>query len=128
MKKEEIYKCNICGNVAELLTVGGGELICCGQPMDLLVPKSGDEGTEKHKPVLEITEEGDLVKVGSVVHPMEDAHYIEWISIKAVNGKIGRKYLSPEDKPEALFEIKKDEIVELSSYCNVHGLWMSKIK
>jgi len=126
--REEVYKCEVCGNIVEVLVAGGGELVCCGQPMNLLEAKTEDEGNEKHKPVLEITEEGDLVKVGSVPHPMEDAHYIQWIGIKSVNGKSGRKYLNPGDAPQALFEINKDEIIELSEYCNVHGLWKNKIK
>ena len=119
----KIYKCNICGNIVELLHVGGGELVCCGKPMELLLEKTNDEGMEKHVPVIEQTENGIIVKVGSVSHPMEEAHYIEWIEIN-FDGKVGKKYLHPGEKPEAEFDIKPERIT-VRCYCNVHGLWKS---
>jgi superoxide reductase len=122
--QKEIYKCNICGNIVEVLHAGAGELVCCGQPMELLKEQTEDpEIGEKHVPIIEKTENGIKVKVGSVPHPMEDKHYIEWIEIIA-DGKVYRKFLKPEDAPEAEFEIKAENIIA-REYCNLHGLWKS---
>lgn len=121
---KKIYKCNICGNIVHVLHAGVGELVCCGEPMELLEEKTEDEGQEKHVPVIEKTESGIKVKVGSVPHPMEDAHYIEWISIIA-DGKVCTKFLKPGDAPEAEFCINAEK-VEAKEYCNVHGLWRTK--
>jgi len=118
---KQIYKCNICGNIVEVLHTGVGELVCCGQPMELKEEKSKDEGQEKHVPVIEKTGKGVKVKVGSIPHPMEEKHYIEWIEV-ITNGESCRKFLKPEDKPEAEFELKSEK-VEARAYCNVHGLW-----
>lgn len=116
----KIYKCSICGNIVELIHEGGGELVCCGQPMELLEEKTKDEGKEKHVPVIEKTDKGVLVKIGSVPHPMEDAHYIEWIEITA-DGKTCRKFLKPGDSPEAEFPVK--DVEQAREFCTVHGLW-----
>jgi len=118
---KQIYKCNICGNIVEVLHSGAGQLVCCGQPMEQLSEKTEDIGYEKHVPIIEKTEKGVLVKVGSVPHPMEDSHYIEWIEIIA-DGKYCRKFLKPGDKPEAFFEVTAEKI-EAREYCNIHGLW-----
>jgi superoxide reductase len=118
---KQIYKCSICGNIVEVLHAGKGELVCCGQPMELLAEKTQDQGFEKHVPVIERTEQGILVKVGSIPHPMEEAHYIEWIEIIA-DGRYCRKFLKPGDKPEALFEVTAKEVIA-REYCNIHGLW-----
>lgn len=118
---KQIYKCNICGNIVEVLHTGAGELVCCGQPMELKEEKAEEEGQEKHLPVIEKTKTGVKVKVGSVPHPMEEKHYIEWIQVIA-DGKSCRKFLKPGEKPEAEFEIKAEKI-EAREYCNVHGLW-----
>jgi len=117
----QVYKCEICGNIVELLHEGQGVLVCCGQPMNLLKEKSQDEGNEKHLPVIEKTENGLTVKVGSVTHPMEEKHYIEWIEIIA-DGKAYREFLKPGDKPEASFNVKADKITA-REHCSVHGLW-----
>ncbi|MBU0501864.1 MAG: desulfoferrodoxin [bacterium] len=117
----EIYKCEVCGNIVELIHVGGGELVCCGQPMKLMAENTVDAAKEKHVPVIEKTEKGVLVKVGSVAHPMEEKHYIEWIEVIA-DGRAHRKFLKPGDKPEAAFCITAAKI-EAREYCNVHGLW-----
>lgn len=122
-KKLEIYKCNICGNVIEVLNVGGGELVCCGQPMELLTEKTDDNGKEKHVPVVEKTETGVRVKVGSIPHPMEENHYIEWIEVIA-DGVVHRKFLNPGDKPEVEFNVMAERI-EAREYCSIHGLWKS---
>lgn len=119
----QIYRCSVCGNIVEVLHIGEGELVCCDQPMELLTGKSVDLGFEKHVPVIEKTETGVTVKVGSIPHPMEEAHYIEFIEIIADN-KIYKKFLKPGDEPIANFEIKSDNIKAIV-YCNIHGLWQS---
>jgi superoxide reductase len=122
-KRLQIYKCEICGNIVEVLHEGAGELVCCGQPMALLSEKTEDQGNEKHVPVIESTEKGIKVKVGAVNHPMEENHYIEWIEAIA-DGRAYRKFLSPGDSPEADFTITAEK-VEAREYCNIHGLWKS---
>jgi len=120
----QIYKCNICGNIIEVIHTGVGQLVCCGQPMELLTEKTEDVGLEKHVPIIEKVGDKVKVKVGSVPHPMEQKHYIEWIEI-ITDGRTYRKFLKPEDKPEAEFEITAEEI-EAREYCNIHGLWKTK--
>jgi len=123
-KIREIYKCNICGNIVEVLHAGVGELVCCGEPMELLKEKTEDSSVEKHVPYIEKTAKGILVKVGQKQdHPMEEKHYIEWIQVIA-DGTAYRKFLKPSDKPQATFEITAKKI-EAREYCNVHGLWKS---
>lgn len=120
---KEVYKCSVCGNIVEVLHVGGGTLVCCGKPMELLEEKTADASTEKHVPVIEKTADGVLVKVGSVPHPMLPEHYIEWIEL-IVDGASYRKFLKPGDKPEAFFAVQGDDL-QAREYCNVHGLWKS---
>ncbi|MFH0832866.1 MAG: desulfoferrodoxin [Candidatus Aenigmatarchaeota archaeon] len=122
-KLSEIYRCNVCGNIVEMVHASVGQLVCCGQPMELLSEKKMDVGNEKHVPVIEKTDAGIKVKVGSVPHPMEEKHFIEFIEIIA-DGKLYRKFLKPGDKPEAEFCIDAS-VVEAREYCNVHGLWKS---
>jgi len=117
----EVYKCMVCGNIVEVLTGGAGELVCCGEPMRNLVAKTADEGKEKHVPVIEKTDTGIKVKVGSIAHPMEQKHYIEWIQLTA-DGKSYRQFLQPGKVPEAIFNVKA-ESVSAREHCNVHGLW-----
>jgi superoxide reductase len=123
-QKNQVYKCEICGNIVEVLHEGAGELVCCGQPMKLQEEKIQEEGNEKHKPVIEKNEEGILIKVGSVSHPMEENHYIEWIEIFTDKGR-SKKFLKPGEKPEVFFPVKTENI-KAREYCNVHGLWTSK--
>ena len=120
-EQKQIYRCNVCGNIVEVLHTGVGQLVCCGQPMELLEEKTKDVGQEKHVPVIEKIEKGIKVKVGSVPHPMEKEHYIEWVEIIA-DSEVYRKFLKPGDKPEVEFEIKAEKI-EAREYCNIHGLW-----
>ena len=122
-KQKQIYRCNICGNIVEVLHPGVGQLVCCGQPMELLEEKTKDVGQEKHVPVIEKTEAGVKVKVGSIPHPMEEKHFLGWIEI-IINDKTYRKFLRPGDKPEAEFKTEIKEI-EARAYCNIHGLWKS---
>jgi superoxide reductase len=125
MKKlNEVYKCEICGNIVELINVGGGELVCCGQPMNLLEEKSEDSSTEKHVPFIIKEDDKVTVKVGeNTEHPMMEKHYIQWIELLA-DGKVYRRFLNPDDKPEAVFYLKADK-VSAREYCNLHGLWKS---
>jgi len=120
---KQIYKCNVCGNIVEVLHTGAGQLVCCGQPMELQQAKNKDEGLEKHVPIIENTETGIKVKVGSTPHPMEQTHFIEWIEI-IVDGKSCRKMFKPGDQPVAEFNIKGDAVTA-RAFCNIHGLWKS---
>ena len=122
-KLREIYKCTICGNIVEVLHTGVGELVCCGQPMQLMKENTVDASKEKHVPVIEHTATGVKVKVGSAPHPMEEKHYIEWIQVITDNAAY-RKFLKPGEKPEATFPIKTKTIAA-REYCNIHGLWAS---
>jgi superoxide reductase len=122
IKQKQIYKCEVCGNIVEVLHEGAGELVCCGQPMKLIEENTVDASTEKHVPVIEKTEKGFKVKIGSEPHPMTEEHYIEWIEA-VVNGKSYKEFLKPEQQPEAEFCIEGE--VEARSYCNLHGLWKS---
>ena len=122
-EQKQIYKCNICGNIVEVLHAGVGQLVCCGQPMELLTEKTADVGLEKHVPVTEKLNGKIKVKVGSIPHPMEEKHYIEWVEIIA-DGRVYRKFLKPGDKPEAEFEITAKKL-EVREDCNIHGLWKS---
>jgi len=122
-EKGQIFKCEICGNIVEVLEVGGGELVCCGKPMQLLVENSVDASLEKHVPIIEKNSEGVLIKIGSIEHPMTEEHYIKWIEIHTENG-VGRKFLQPGEKPEAKFPVKLN-IISAKAYCNLHGLWKS---
>jgi superoxide reductase len=123
-EQKEVYRCNICGNIVEVLHGSYGELVCCGQPMELLKEKTEDAGSEKHVPVIEKIDGGVRVKVGSIPHPMEEKHYIEWIQLIA-DGMAYRKFLKPGEKPEAEFMVSAASL-RAREYCNVHGLWASK--
>ena len=114
----QVWKCNICGNVVEVVHEGAGVLVCCGQSMNLMEAKELEEGNEKHKPVVE----GKKVIVGSVPHPMEEAHYIEWIEATSENGEVVKKFLKAGDLPEVEFCF---DVVSARAYCNLHGLWIS---
>jgi superoxide reductase len=120
-EKLEVYKCAICGNIVEVLHGGMGQLVCCNQPMDLVKENTVDASLEKHVPVIEKTADGIKVKVGSVAHPMEEKHYIEWIEIIA-DGKAYREFLVPGGSPEAFFPVKSENVTA-REYCNLHGLW-----
>jgi superoxide reductase len=120
---KQIYRCNICGNIVEVLHTGKGELVCCGQPMELLQAKTVDVGKEKHVPVIEAAKAGVKVRVGDVPHPMEEKHYIEWVEV-ITDGDGCRHFFKPGDKPEAEFGVKSGKVAA-REYCNVHGLWKS---
>jgi superoxide reductase len=117
----EVYKCEVCGNIVEVLHGGDGELVCCGQPMNRFVENTVDAAKEKHVPVIEKIAGGVKVKVGDVAHPMEEKHWIEWVEIIA-DGKAYRQFLNPGEAPEAIFNVEADQITA-REYCNLHGLW-----
>ena len=120
-KRFQIHKCEVCGNIVEVLHPGKGQLVCCGQPMKLLEEQTEEQGYEKHVPVIEKTEKGLKVKVGSIPHPMEEKHHIEWVQLIA-DDRSYRKFLTPGDAPEAIFEIETEK-VSAREFCNIHGLW-----
>ncbi len=121
--QKQVYRCNVCGNIVEVLHAGKGELVCCGQPMELLQEKVTDAGLEKHVPVIETTDRGIKVKVGDVPHPMEEKHFIQWIEVITDGGSC-RQFLKPGAKPEAKFEIGPQKVAA-REYCSIHGLWKS---
>ena len=120
---KQVYKCNVCGNMVEIVHAGPGKLVCCNQPMELLSENTTDAATEKHVPVIEKVDSGYKVAVGSVAHPMTDEHFIEWIELIA-DSKVYRQHLTPADKPEAFFPVDAAKVTA-REYCNLHGLWRS---
>ena len=122
-QKNQVYKCPLCGNIVEVVHTGAGELVCCGQPMDLMVENTVDAAKEKHVPVIEKTGSGFKVTVGSVPHPMDEKHWIEWIELHA-DGKVYREDLAPGKTPEAEFCVDAAD-ASARAYCNLHGLWKS---
>ncbi len=122
-ERREVYKCELCGNIVEVLHGAGGTLVCCGQNMKLMKENTTDASKEKHVPVIEKTETGIKVKVGSVPHPMEEKHFIEWIELVA-DGKVFREFLKPGQPAEATFCLCfQPKTIEAREYCNLHGLW-----
>ncbi|NOY60772.1 MAG: desulfoferrodoxin [Calditrichaeota bacterium] len=124
MEKMHVYKCAICGNMVEVLHVGGGTLTCCGQAMDLIEENAQDAAVEKHVPVVEKSDGKVKVTVGQVIHPMEEKHWIQWIEV-ITTAKILRKWLNPGDTPEAEFDVD-EAVVKVREHCNLHGLWIAK--
>ena len=118
----QVYKCGVCGNMVEVVHAADGELVCCKQPMLLVAENSTDAATEKHVPVIEKTDAGVKVTVGSVAHPMVDDHYIEWIEL-LVGKQVLRKELVPGNEPVGVFDWVTSDSVAARAYCNQHGLW-----
>jgi superoxide reductase len=122
-ERHQIYRCEICGNIVDVLHIGKGELVCCGEPMILLKEQTADWKNEKHVPVIKDKGEGKVkVIVGSTLHPMTEDHWIEWIEVIA-DGKVQRKFLNPGDEPKAKFYVKDASKIIAREYCNKHGLW-----
>ena len=120
VKKGETYKCSVCGNIIEVSYAGGGTLVCCGKPMILQKENMDDKASlEKHVPVID----GNIVKVGSVLHPMEEKHYIMWIEAETEDGEVERVFLEPGEEPIIEFDF---DVKVARAYCNLHGLWRSK--
>lgn len=122
-KRLQIYKCEVCGNMVEMIHEGIGQLVCCGQPMKYYEENRVEASQEKHLPVVEKIEGGFKVKVGSIPHPMEEKHFIEWVEVIA-DGKAYRQFLKPGNAPEAVFMIDASEVAA-REYCNLHGVWKS---
>ena len=123
-KQLEVYKCEVCGNIVEVLHGGEGELVCCGQEMKLLTENTVDAAKEKHVPVIEIGSGYVKVTIGSVAHPMEEKHYIEWIELVA-DGKAYRQFLNPGEAPTATFNVTAKNL-SARELCNLHGLWSAQ--
>ena len=121
-ERNQVYKCDPCGNMVEVVHGGVGTLVCCNKTMRLLKENETDASTEKHVPVIEYVSDGIKIAVGSVPHPMQEDHYIEWIEL-IVDGKVYRQYLAPGDQPEAFFKVTTSNAVTAREYCNLHGLW-----
>lgn len=121
-ERNQIFRCSVCGNIVEVLNPGHGQLVCCNQPMELLVARRTDVGPEKHVPVIEKTESGVHVKVGEVPHPMEENHHIQWIELVTSEG-VCRADLKPGDRAEAEFSVDPESDFMVRAYCNIHGLW-----
>ena len=122
-EKLEVYKCEVCGNMVEVINEGIGELICCNKPMQLLKEHTEDKGLEKHVPVIKEEKGKVIVEIGDIEHPMTQEHYIQWIEL-TVDGKSCKKFLKPNDKPRAEFNVTdRYKIISAREYCNIHGLW-----
>lgn len=117
----QVYKCSVCGNMVEVLRAGGGGMVCCAKPMENLTAKTADQGKEKHVPVVEKANGGIKVKIGSIPHPMEEKHYIEWVEV-ITDGKAYRQFLKPGQAPEAVFNVDASKAT-VREHCNLHGLW-----
>lgn len=127
-ERYKIYKCNVCGNVVEVLDAGQGDLVCCGQPMELQVEKAEDKGKEKHVPVVNVKGNNVRINVGSVPHPMEDTHYIGMIEVLSGDYVIASARLSPREEPRAEFCLENlgdPKDIRARIWCNVHGVWKS---
>jgi len=124
-KLRELYRCEVCGNIVEVVNEGATALVCCGEPMTKLEAKTEEEGQEKHVPVVEETDSGIKVKVGSIKHPMEDKHYIKFIEI-LLKDRILRKELKPGQAPEVKYCAAKSDVIEMREFCSIHGLWKNK--
>jgi len=121
----ELYRCEVCGNIVEVVNEGATSLVCCGEPTIKLEAKTEDQGREKHVPVVEETDSGIKVKVGSIKHPMEDKHYIKFIEI-LLKDRIIRKELKPGQAPEVKYCATKSDVMEVREFCSIHGLWKNK--
>lgn len=126
LKRLDVYKCELCGNIVEVLNAGGGDLVCCGENMVLLEEKSADSAVEKHVPVVEPIQGGYKVIVGSTLHPMKEEHYIQWIELITENETLVA-FLNPGDAPEAIFKTDSKAVCA-REYCNLHGLWKNEMK
>lgn len=125
--KRKFLLCKTCGNLVEILEDAGVDIVCCGLPMEELVANTADAAAEKHIPVISIEENDVTVKVGDVLHPMSEDHYIKWIYLETDKG-IHRVNLRPEDEPYTTFALRTDETIKGAyAYCNLHGLWKKEL-
>ena len=125
--QKQVYKCNICGNIVEVLHSGAGELVCCGQPMnEMQVKSTGDEGYEKHVPIVTINGDKVHVKIGEIPHPMEDEHHLQVVQIIRSGAVVEGKRLYPGHETELTFHLPDNDSIRVRTLCNVHGLWIDK--
>lgn len=122
----QIYKCMVCGNIVEVLHTGVGKLVCCGQNMNLFAENTEDAAYEKHVPAVSREDGKVVVKIGSVPHPMEEEHYIEWVELIA-GDRVYRHALAPGEDPEVVFDCVEDGRIVVREYCNIHGLWKTEL-
>ncbi|MEA5017099.1 MAG: desulfoferrodoxin family protein [Erysipelotrichaceae bacterium] len=123
---QKFYRCNLCGNLIGMVHDSEVVPVCCGEPMQELIANTTDAANEKHVPVIEVDGSRVKVTVGSVLHPMIEAHHIAWIYLLTKQGGY-LKYLHVEQEPIAYFCIENDEVVAAFEYCNLHGLWKSEV-
>jgi superoxide reductase len=123
-KRDQIFKCTVCGNIVEMVGTGVGTLVCCGQSMKSMKENSNDASIEKHVPVVTISASKTSIKVGEIEHPMEETHFIEWIEL-IVDDRVDKQFLHAGEKPETEFNIAPKKYIA-RAYCNVHGLWKSE--
>ncbi len=126
MKKEKFYICRTCGNLVGMINAAGVPIMCCGKPMEALVPNTVEASGEKHIPAVKVEDNAVHVMIGSVEHPMEDVHYIEWIYLQTENGG-QRISLKPGQEPKVTFLLDNEKPVAVYAYCNLHGLWMTEL-
>ena len=126
MSEQKFLLCHVCGNMVGMIHDAGVPMVCCGEEMELLKPNTTDASTEKHVPAITVHENNITVNIGSIPHPMEDAHYIEWIYLQTAQGG-QRKSLNPGDEPKATFSVEHDALVAAYAYCNLHGLWKTDL-
>ena len=120
--KRVIAKCNVCGQMVEVINAGAGELVCCGEPMQELTGLTTDGSAEKHLPVAERVEGGVRIKIGSDPHPMKPEHWIDWVEVVTADN-VWRRELAPGDGPEAFFPLDMADLRMVRIHCNLHGLW-----
>lgn len=126
MKDTKFYICAHCGNVVEMVHDAGVKPVCCGQKMDLLNPNTVEASGEKHIPAVSVKDGVVSVNVGSVDHPMVDAHFIQWVQLQTDKGS-QRKYLNPGEAPKVTFHLGDDKALAVYAYCNLHGLWKTEL-
>ena len=126
-REQKFYICEKCGNLVGMIHRSGIPIYCCGQPMNELIPNTEEADGEKHLPVVSVSGNTVMVEIGSVEHPMTEKHFIQWIYIETKNGG-QRKCLSPGDKPKMTFNLHDDKVTAAYAYCNLHGLWKTKVK
>ena len=122
----KVYKCSQCGNVISMISASGVPVMCCGKPMEEMIPNTVDASAEKHVPVVEVFANEIKVSVGEVAHPMVEEHYIEWIFVETENGSQMKKLVAGEE-PVATFELNGEKALAVYAYCNLHGLWKAEV-
>lgn len=125
-KEQKFYVCKHCGNIVGMILSAGVPMICCGEEMKELVPNTTEASTEKHLPVVTIVGNTVMVEIGSVPHPMEEKHYIQWVYLETKRGG-QRKCLLPNEEPKVIFALDDDEVIAVYEYCNIHGLWKTAV-